>query len=95
MDRELYNQTLNAVCAIPRYSNYFDLFRELNFDGDHLVYGKYLHVQPPFPGNVMGPTECSTYEAAKNLFSMKYNELYNVKYLIDPQASDDDDDESD
>ena len=90
MDRELYNETLNAVCAIPQYSNYFDLFRELNFEGDLMVYGKYLHVKPPFPGNVMSP-----YETAKNLFSMKYNELYNVKYQIDPQDSDDDDDSSD
>lgn len=81
MDQEIYNETLKALCENREYANYHETFRELDFNNVQLVYGKYLHVQPPIPGLSMDANDY-----ARNQFSMMYNQLYNTKYNIDPYA---------
>lgn len=82
MDKELYNKTLTDLCNNPELSKYVELFKNLQFDENRLVYGKYLFVQPPIPGIGM-----SDYETARNRFSMEYNQRYNEKYNINPYAN--------
>ncbi len=82
MDQELYQKTLTNLCAEQKHSKYHELFKQLKFDeSTRLVYGKYLYVFPPYPGQ-----ECSDSDMAKNIFSMTYNGLYNEKHNIDPFA---------
>jgi len=77
MDNELLNETLNMLCQNTNYTRYHDIFKKLEFNDYQMVYGKYLHVQPPIPNAPL-----DDHNHAKNLFSMKYNELYNAKHNI-------------
>jgi hypothetical protein len=79
MDKELCANVLTFLCEHPVYSKYSDIFKNLQFDENQLVYEKYLHVQPPIPGLILNDSD-----TAKNIFSMKYNEAYNQKYNINP-----------
>lgn len=75
MDKEVYNETLKTM------PNDFD-YKLISFTNDNMVYGKYLYVYPPFGGTP------SMEQEKKNKFSMKYNELYNTKFNINPYESD-------
>ena len=81
MDNELIKETLDNLLKNQQYSNLHDIFKKLTFDNEHLVYGKYLYVFPPIPG-----VGVDIDAKAKNIFSMKYNELYNIKNNINPYA---------
>ena len=80
MDKELYEKTLAELSGDENYSKFHETFKSLQFD-QSMVYGKYLWLQPPIPGITL-----SDYDYAKNIFSMKYNELFNTKHNIDPLA---------
>jgi len=84
MDKEVYQNTLNQLCQDEKYQKYHDLFKQLTFDETKLVYQKYLYVSPPIP-NIVQTNE----QIARNILSMTYNHLYNLKYNINPYASDD------
>lgn len=88
MDPEVLKETLEALCQNEKHAKYVDYFKQLKFDNVNLVYGKYLHVSPPFPGDGM-----TDQDKARNIFHMTYNQLYNSKYNIDPYASSSEDEE--
>jgi hypothetical protein len=90
MDSELYNETLSTLCKDPVYSKYQSIFNKLAPNHSRMVHGKYLYVSP-------SPLELSAddydHNYAKCLFSMKYNELFDIKHNINSSDPDSDSDD--
>jgi hypothetical protein len=89
MDEALFEEALKYTCekidcsefsSVRNNSEFIERLKTLKTA--RLVYDKYLYVQPPIPGEII-----DKYDYIKNILSMKYNQLYNVKYNINPYAS--------
>ena len=78
MDAELFDKAIKSLCADTNLSKSFELFKAMDKTSFQLVNDKYLYVFPPIPGITR-----SNYDEAKNIISMKYNALYNLKNKIE------------
>lgn len=90
MDSEVVNKTLESFVNHQDYNKFLDLVKSTIFDNVKLVYGKYLYVFPPIPGE-----ELNDVDHVLNKFSMKYNQMYNLQYNTNPWEDSSESSESD
>ena len=76
MDMNVYELALTTTAEkYEKYPGCCVALKNIDLTREELVYGKYLRVMHPIPGEIL-----TTEEFAKNMLSMQYNSLYNQKH---------------
>ena len=71
MDIEILNQTLRSLSEDKNFARYSELFKKI--DHFRIMNNRYMNIHLPISGIVI-----DEYEYARNIFSIKYNELYKL-----------------